>query len=239
MSPPPRPCATTSLFCRHCPRCRRRASHFAARSCSWRGVREQCGREKEATYPSNSRPATPRGAVTYLLRPRRSAPSPPVAIAPRRASLDVIVPRLSPRPAGVSPRPSPCSTGCLRIAAVPARAPSSARKPSRGLTGTQRRAPPCPSSPGSCTWCPMPSSTRDKRNLASAAAGRGRLHSDGARGRFSRRDRLHRAAGAGTCHGDAVRRRRRTSRGRQSVPTARQLSTRGVSHKGPDFNLVV
>ena len=74
--PPPRPCATTSLFCRHCRRCRRRASCFAARSCSWRGVREQCGREKEAIHPSNSRPAKPRGAVTYLLRPRRSAPIP-------------------------------------------------------------------------------------------------------------------------------------------------------------------
>ena len=49
--PPPRPCATTSLFCRHCRRCRRRASHFAARSCSWRGVREQCGRERRGNSP--------------------------------------------------------------------------------------------------------------------------------------------------------------------------------------------
>ena len=144
---------------------------------------------------------------------------PPVAVVPRRASLDVVVPRLSPRRAGVSPRPSPCSTGRPRIAAVPAQAPSGTRKPSRGLPGTQRRAPPCPSSPGSCTWRPTPSWTRAERPPASPAAGRGRLHRDGARGRFSRRDRLHTAAGGVTCHRDPVRGRRRASRGRHGCTT--------------------
>ena len=191
-------------------------------------MREQCRREEEATHPLTSRPATPRGTATRLLHHSRSAPSPPVAVVPRRASLVVVAPRLSPRPADVAPRPSPCSTGRPRIAAVPVRAPSGARKPSRGLSGTRRRAPPRPSSPGSFTWRPTPSWTRAERPTASPAARRRRLHRDGARGRFSRRDRLHTAAGGVTCHRGPVRARRRPSRGRQSCRTAPALSSLGV-----------
>ena len=55
---------------------RRRASRFAGRSSSWRGVREQCRREEEATHLSKTPPATPRRAKTRLLHPRRSAPIP-------------------------------------------------------------------------------------------------------------------------------------------------------------------
>ena len=172
---------------------------------------------RHAPRRSNTPPASPSPFI-----------EPQVAVAPRRASLVVVAPRRSPRPAGVAPRPSPCSTGRTRIFAVPARAPSGARKPSRGLPGTQRRAPPCPSSPGCRTWRPMPSSTRAKRNLASAAAGRGRRHRDGARGRFGRRDRLHTAAGGVSCDRDPVRGRRRTSRGRHGCTTARPLGTLGV-----------
>ena len=83
---------------------------------------------------------------------------PPVAVVPRRTSLVVVGPRRSLLPAGVAPHHSLCSTGRPRVAAVPARAPSGARKPSRGLSGTQRRAPTCPSLPGSFTWRPMLSS---------------------------------------------------------------------------------
>ena len=144
---------------------------------------------------------------------------PPVTVVPRRASLVVVAPRPSPRPADVAPSPSQCPTGRPRIAAVPARAPSGAREPSRGVSGTRRRAPPRPSSPGSCTWRPTPSWTRAERPSASPAAGRGRLHRDGARGRFSRRDRVHRAAGGVTWNREAVRGRWRTSRGRERGPT--------------------
>ena len=200
-------------------------------------MREQCRREEEATHPLTSRPATPRGTATRLLHYSRSAPSPPVAVVPRRASLVVVAPRLSPRPADVAPRPSPCSTGRPRIAAVPVRAPSGARKPSRGLSGTRRRAPPRPSSPGSFTWRPTPSWTRAERPTASPAARRRRLHRDGARGRFSRRDRLHTAPGGGSCNRDAVRGRRRTSCGRHGCRTSPQLSTLGVFKQAGSLTL--
>ena len=80
--PPPRPCATTSLPRRSCPAenlpRRRHASRFAVRSRRWRGVRERCRWEEEATHPPKSRPTTPCRAKTRLLRPRRSAPCPPL-----------------------------------------------------------------------------------------------------------------------------------------------------------------
>ena len=54
---------------------RRRASRFAVRSSSWRGVREQCRREEEATHLSKTPPATPRRTKTRLLHPHHPSPS--------------------------------------------------------------------------------------------------------------------------------------------------------------------
>ena len=235
--PPPRFCATASLLPRLCPAeslpRRRRASRFTARSRSWRGVREQCRRAEEATHLSKSPPATPRRATTRLLRPRRSAPSPLVAVAPRRASLVVAAPRLPPRFADVAPRPSPCPTGRCARPGAPASprcrpghppAPGNRRGDSPGSNDKHHHAP---RHRGVAPGVPR------RRGPARAPIGVPRPRgmgacTDGARGRFSRRDRLLAAARGGTSivtrSGGGGGRR---AAAREARPS-RQLSTLGV-----------
>ena len=162
---------------------------------------------RHAPSRHNTPPASPSLCAKPLGR-RRATPSLPCR---RRASPAAALRRCRASPFAVPDR-TLCSTRRPRIAAVPARAPSSARKPSRGLSGKQRRAPSCPSSPGCCTWRPTPSWTRARAHQRPPPPGVGAC-TDGARGRFSRRGRLLTDAG-GESHRDAVRGRRRTSRGR-------------------------